>query len=100
MTTIMEFTKEIEDYLAEKYPEKWLNWETLPKGLMYINTELCEAMEAWRDDDKPHVGEELADVAIRLFHTASALNINLDDEIKRKMEINKHRPVHHGRKKI
>ena len=100
MSTIMEFTHEIEAYLEEKYPDKWLNWESLPKALMYLVTECSEAMEAWRDDDKAHVGEELADIAIRLFHTASALNIDLDYEIARKMEINKQRPVHHGRKRI
>ena len=100
MTSIMEFTSEIEAYLAEKYPEKWLNWESFPKALMYIVTECAEAMEDWRDDNKGAAGEELADIAIRLFHTASALGVNLDEEIKLKMEINKNRPIHHGRKRI
>ncbi len=40
---------------------------------------------------EPHVGEELADVAIYLMGLAEILGINLKEEIKRKIEVNKKR---------
>ena len=104
--TIEEWTQEIRDYVAKVF-DPWLCWENLPKGLMYLVTECSEAMEAWRDDRlygeiidgkyKEGVADELADIAIRLFDTAGALGINLEEEIDKKMKKNWTRAHNHGK---
>jgi len=99
MKSIATWTKEIRDYVAQTF-DPWLGWESLPKGLMYLVTELSEAMEAWRDNDKQAVAEELADTAIRLFDTAGALDIDLEAEIAKKMKKNWNRPRNHGRENV
>jgi NTP pyrophosphatase (non-canonical NTP hydrolase) len=99
-------------------------WKNVPLKLMLIVTELSEAMEAYRHLDtktlnfcQHHGGssipsqelatkqyeilgnfrEELADTAIRLFDLAGSLNIDLEKEIIKKMEINEGRPHLHGK---
>lgn len=57
-------------------------------GLTY--GELAEAFTAYRKK-LPDLGEELADVAIYLFGLAAILNIDLEDEILKKVEKNKKR---------
>ena len=52
--------------------------------------ELGEAYAAY-DKKKPDLGEELADVAIYLLGLSEILEIDLESEILRKMEINRKR---------
>ncbi len=52
--------------------------------------ELAEACEAWRKK-QDSVGEELADVLIYLMGLAEILNVDLEKELLRKMEINEKR---------
>jgi NTP pyrophosphatase (non-canonical NTP hydrolase) len=67
--------------------------------LMLIVTEIAEACEAIRKTETAHtLGEELADAVIRIADLAEALKIDLDYEIKKKMEINKHRPKKHNKR--
>lgn len=94
--SIGAWTDEIRQYVYEVF-DPWLDWESLPKGLMYLVTECSEAMEEWRDDNKEGVAEELADIAIRLFDTAGALDIDLETEIDKKMKKNWKRVHNHGR---
>lgn len=68
------------------------------KRLMLIVSELGEALEALRRDDKVNFREELADVAIRLADLCGGLNIDLASEIWAKMERNKSRPTKHGKR--
>src|SRR5690606_31764717 len=49
--------------------------------LMLIVSELSEALEALRHEDKESFAEELADVAIRLADLCGGLNIDLETEI-------------------
>jgi NTP pyrophosphatase (non-canonical NTP hydrolase) len=65
--------------------------------LALISSEVSEAIEDLRANDMTHFGEELADIAIRLFDLSVQLDVDLDMEIKRKMEINKGRPYKHGK---
>lgn len=65
--------------------------------LMLIVSELGEALEALRHDDKENFAEELADVAIRLADLCGGLGIDLEAEIKKKMEKNKSRGYKHGK---
>jgi NTP pyrophosphatase (non-canonical NTP hydrolase) len=66
--------------------------------LMLITTEVAEAAEAVRAGDPDNFSEELADVCIRVFDCAHALNIDLDRAILKKMQQNMERPRMHGGK--
>jgi len=68
-----------------------------PAQIMLIVTELAEAVEADRNGDWYALREELADVAIRLFDLCGYLSIDLDAEVRRKMDINAGRPRKHGK---
>lgn len=94
--TIKEWTKEIRKLVDEKF-EHWLSWSNLPKGLTYLHSEISEAFEAWREDNVEEVGEELADLFIRLLDTADAIGINLELEVEKKMKYNWTRPPRHGK---
>jgi chitinase len=65
--------------------------------LMLIVSELGEAQEALRHGDMANFREELADVLIRLADLCGGLNIDLEDEVQKKMEKNKARPYKHGK---
>ena len=52
--------------------------------------EVGEAFEAWKKK-KPDLGEELADVAIYLLGLAEILDVDLGQEVRRKMDINRRR---------
>ena len=62
-----------------------------------IHSELSEALEADRHNEKEHVAEELADVAIRLGDLCGGLEIDLESAILEKMEKNAARPRLHGK---
>ena len=67
--------------------------------MMLITTEVAEAAEAIRKGDKENFAEELADICIRVFDSAAALGINLEQEIVNKMIRNEARPHMHGGKR-
>ena len=69
----------------------------MPEKLMLVVTELAEAMEAYRKDDKKNFGEEIADTFIRMLDISGSIGIDVEDEIQKKMEINKKRPYKHGK---
>lgn len=56
----------------------------------YLYGEVGEAFAAYRKH-KPDLGEELADVAIYLLGLAEILGVDLEDQVLRKMEINRNR---------
>jgi len=68
--------------------------------LCLCHSELSEALEAYRKDDKENFKEEIADEFIRLFHLCGDLNIDIETEIVKKMEVNKSRPKLHGKKNL
>jgi NTP pyrophosphatase (non-canonical NTP hydrolase) len=74
------------------------NWENIPTKLMLVVTELAEAMEDWRNNDKDHFREEIADTFIRLFDICGSLNMeDIEYDIEKKMRINENRPYMHGK---
>jgi len=79
--------------------ECWDNEENKIKSnlLMLIVCEAAEANEALRKGDIDNFKEELADIAIRLADMCGGLEIDLEYEIKKKMEKNKLRPYKHGK---
>ena len=78
--------------------ERKLPFLTVGEALDLIHTELSEATEAYRDNNKDKFGIELADAIIRIFHLAGDLDIPLGKILLEKMKINKSRPYKHGRK--
>jgi len=76
-------------------------WDSNPnigEKLMLIVTELAEACEADRKGDYENFGEEIADVFIRLGDLCCFLDIDIEKEILKKIEINKKRQYKHGKK--
>ena len=65
--------------------------------LMMIVGEVAEAQEGLRHGNKDNFKEELADVMIRLADLCGGLEIDLEYEIKKKMEINSKRPYLHNK---
>jgi len=76
----------------------WDKSQNIGEKLMLIVTEVAEACEADRHGDKENFKEEIADTFIRLFDLCGYLNINIENEINKKMIINKGRPRLHGKK--
>ncbi|MFH1360528.1 MAG: nucleotide pyrophosphohydrolase [Candidatus Omnitrophota bacterium] len=75
----------------------WDEKRNIGEALMLIVTELAEAMEAHRLQNKENFKEELADTFIRLFDLCGGLRIDIQKEILRKADINKKRPYKHGK---
>lgn len=80
--------------------EAWDEEFTIPTALALIHSEVSEALEDFREGDREHFGEELADVAIRLFDLAYGVGVDLDEEIERKTDKNRKRGYRHGGKKV
>ena len=76
----------------------WNVKSDVPACLCLIHSEVSEALEAYRDE-KP-LGEELADILIRTLDLTDRLNVNIDQEVKNKIEKNKLRGFRHGRKRF
>lgn len=76
----------------------WESENKTPIKLMLVITELSEACEADRIGDHNQLREEIADAVIRICDLAGYLNIDLEYEINRKMEINAKREHLHGKK--
>lgn len=65
--------------------------------LMLVTTEVAEAAEAVRSGDWANLGEELADVVIRVMDLAAGLRLDLEWEVSSKIAANASRPHMHGR---
>lgn len=89
-----EWASEERDVLAG-HAENYYN--AVGNMLMLIVSEVAEAQDGLRHGDTENFKEELADVAIRLGDLCGGLNIDLEAEIKKKMEKNKNRPYKHGK---
>ena len=67
----------------------------VPEKIALIHSEVTEAYIAYRKkdlvDNKDKFAAELGDIVQRVFHLAGVLNIDLEDEILRKVDQNKKR---------
>jgi len=75
----------------------WDEERNVGEALMLVVTELAEAMEGYRHQDQENFREEIADAFIRLFDFCGGMNIDIEQEIAKKCEINKSRPYKHGK---
>lgn len=65
-----------------------------------IHSEVSEAVQAYRNGEDEHIGEEFADIILRVLDYCSAKNINIEKELVKKYEFNLTRPYKHGGKRI
>lgn len=79
------------DISPNKKPILILSW------LAKITEEVGEAVTAVRKDDMENLAEEFADIVIRVADSCAELNIDLEEEIIKKMKINSGRPFMHGK---
>lgn len=66
--------------------------------LALIHTEVSEAVEEAREGDVSKMGEELADVILRVTQLCYTMEIPLDSLVHDKLIFNKTRPYKHGGK--
>ena len=80
------------------------DWEgrqyKIPAVLALIHSEVSEALEAYRKDDRANFQEELADVFIRLLDLSHGMGIDLGTEVLAKLAKNRTRGFRHGGKKV
>mgnify|MGYP002621361339 CR=1 FL=1 len=85
----MELKKIQKDVWQNKL-NKGFNTTDVNKEFCLTYAELAEAYDAWLKK-KDDVGEEIADVVIYLLGLSEILNVDLESEILRKINKNKHR---------
>ena len=66
----------------------WTCGRPIPELLMLCVSELSEALEADRKGNEENFREEIADTFIRLGDMCSALDIDIEKEIIKKMKYN------------
>jgi len=97
MTSIKEWQKRITDY-AVAHDFNWTP-EDMDIMLLRIHSEVSEASEAARDENKQELAEEMADIFIRLVNACEVMDIDLEAEVTKKHGKNLQRDKLHGRKR-
>lgn len=83
------------------FEKEWKNPYKIPAILSLIHSEVSEALESFRKDDKENFKEELADIVIRVFDCVGGFdNYNFTEEIIKKINKNRNRSFRHGNKKL
>jgi NTP pyrophosphatase (non-canonical NTP hydrolase) len=97
MRSIKEWQKAITGYAVDH----GFNWSTgdIDTMLLRIHSEVSEAGEAARDEDKAELAEEMADIFIRLANACEVMGIDLEAEVEKKHDRNLLRDKLHGRKR-
>lgn len=94
----MIIVKKLVEAVHENAKEKGF-WDT-PREfgtlMALIHSEVSEALEADRNGED-NIGEELADIVIRVADVAGHYNIDLEEEITKKMTYNIAREHKHGK---
>lgn len=82
-------------------PEEWAsNPYKVPALLALIHSELSEALEDYRHDNRTHFSEEMADVVIRCLDLCGGMGIDLDAAVAAKLAKNRGRGFRHGGKRV
>lgn len=82
--------KQLQKDIYKNKLNKGFNVTDINKEFCLAYGEMAEAYEAWRKK-QTDVGEEIADVVIYLLGLSEILNVNLENEILKKVNKNKHR---------
>lgn len=82
--------KKLQKEIYQNKVNKGFNVTDINKEFCLTYGEMSEAYEAWRKN-KDDLGEELADVTIYLLGLSEILNVDLESEILKKVNKNKHR---------
>lgn len=82
--------KQLQKDIYKNKLNKGFNVTDINKEFCLTYGEMAEAYEAWRKK-QTDVGEEIADVAIYLLGLSEILNVDLENEILKKVNKNKHR---------
>lgn len=77
----------------------WEKDRNIPTILCLIHSEVSEALEAYREGQDDHIGEEFADIVIRVFDATEHLGIDIEKEIVDKYYTNMEREHRHGGKR-
>lgn len=91
-----EWSRDIADWRHRKGFET--SWDNMMEKLMLVVTELGEAAEAYRKENRTNFDEEIADAMIRLWDICGSIGIDLEKELGDKMVYNESRPIKHGKK--
>lgn len=83
-------------YENREIAQQFIN-NAIGNRLMLIVSEVGEAQEGLRHKDMDNFKEELADIVIRVADLSGALEIDLENEIIKKMEKNSKRAYKHGK---
>lgn len=81
-------------------PDEWSGPYKIPALLALIHSEVSEALEDFRADNREHFSEEIADVVIRCLDLCGGMEIDLDAAVAAKLEKNRLRGFRHGGKKV
>ena len=81
-------------------PDQWADTYKVPAVLALVHSEVSEALEAFRKDDRENFREELADVIIRVLDCATGLGLDMGEAVRLKMAANRKRSYRHGGKRV
>jgi NTP pyrophosphatase (non-canonical NTP hydrolase) len=81
-------------------PTDWSDPHKIPALLSLVHSEVSEAVEAFRNDDRTNFDEELADVLIRILDLAHGMGIDIETTVQLKLDRNRHRGHRHGGKRL
>ena len=81
----------------ETAPAVLTNADAMLGKLMHVVCEIAEAAEECRTGDYEKFSVEMADAVIRIFDICDASGINISRRIMDKMDINRKRPIRHGK---
>lgn len=90
------YNKTIDELWSKDYVED-IRTAYINQFLILTIGEISEAVEGLRKGDADNFKEELADVYIRLSDLVGGLEIDIEHEIKKKMDKNKTREKMHGK---
>ena len=80
--------------------DEWADQYKVPGILALIHSEVSEALEAFRADDRDNFAEELADVLIRVLDCVGGLSDEFGAVVAAKLAKNRERGYRHGGKRV